>query len=264
MIASIRLVLVLVIVVTLTILISPIQALLLYVSRPTASRVAIFWHRFVLWMFGIKVHKIGVPAKEHPLLLVANHISWKDILVLGSVQPLSFIAKADMKFWPVLGQLAMLQRTIFVEREQRRKAGEQANEIADRLSEGDVIVLFAEGTTSDGNRILPFNSSLLGAAQRALVSSEKTQVAIQPIAIAYTSMHGVALGRFHRPEAAWPGDVALGGHLFNIVKQGALDVELHFGDPIPFDASSDRKIVTRQVEKQVRQMLNISLRGNNR
>lgn len=261
MIASIRLFVVLTIVVLLTILISPIQLLLLKFSRRTASKVAIWWHRFVLWMFGIKVHKFGTPANDQPLLLVANHVSWKDILVLGSTRPLSFIAKADMKSWPVLGQLAMLQRTIFVEREQRRKTAIQASEIADRLSEGDVIVLFAEGTTSDGNRILPFNSSLIGAAQRALSSSDQDSVAIQPVAIAYTHMHGVALGRYHRPDAAWPGDVSLGGHLFNIVKQGALDVELHFGEPIPFDLSSNRKIVTRLVENQVRQMLNISLRG---
>ncbi len=167
-----------------------------------------------------------------------------------------------MKSWPVFGQLARLQRTIFVEREQRRKTGIQASEIAERMNDGDVIVLFAEGTTSDGNKLLPFNSSLIGAAQKALDNSDKTSVAIQPIAIAYTRMHGVALGRYFRPEAAWPGDVSLGGHITNIVKQGALDVELHFGEPIPFDATSNRKLITKQVENQVRLMLNTSLRGH--
>jgi 1-acyl-sn-glycerol-3-phosphate acyltransferase len=86
-------------------------------------------------------------------------------------------------------------------------------------------------------------------------------VQVQPVAIAYTKMHGVALGRYFRPEAAWPGDVALASHVANIVKQGALDVELHFGEPIVFDVNSNRKIITRQIEDQVRQMLNTSLRG---
>ncbi len=261
MIASIRLVLVITVVLAVTVIASPVQALLLKISRGVASSVAVAWHRFTLWMFGIKVQIFGEPCDEHPLLLVANHTSWEDILVLGSVRPLSFIAKADMKYWPVLGQLAMLQRTIFVEREQRRKVGVQATEIADRLNDGDIIVLFAEGTTSDGNKILPFNSSLIGAAQRAIDNSDKSSVAIQPVAIVYTKMHGLALGRVFRPEAAWPGDVGLAGHLLNIVKQGALDVELHFGEPIPFDASSNRKLVTRQVETQVRRMFNTSLRG---
>ncbi len=262
MIALFRLFLVLLVVASITLTLAPVQTLLINLSRRTASRLAVIWHRMVLWMFGIRVTVFGTPSRDHPLLLVSNHISWKDILVLGSIKPLSFIAKADMKSWPVFGQLARLQRTIFVEREMRRKTGVQASEIAERMNDGDVIVLFAEGTTSDGNQLLPFNSSLIGAAQRALENSEKSSVAIQPIAIAYTKMHGVALGRYFRPDAAWPGDVALGSHIFNIVKQGALDVEVHFGEPIPFDASSNRKIITQQVETQVRDMLNSSLRGN--
>jgi len=262
MISALRIILVLLAVVGLTLVLTPVQTILINSSRRLASRLAVVWHRFVLRMFGIKVTVFGTPSRDHPLLLVSNHTSWKDILVLGSIKPLSFIAKADMKSWPVFGQLARLQRTIFVEREQRRKTGIQASEIAERMNDGDVIVLFAEGTTSDGNQLLPFNSSLIGAAQRALENSDKTSVNIQPIAIAYTKMHGVALGRYNRPEAAWPGDVALGSHIYNIIKQGALDVEVHFGEPISFDASSNRKLVTRQVESQVRSMLNASLRGN--
>ena len=262
MISVLRLILVLLAVVSLTLALTPLQAILINTSHRLASRLAVLWHRFILRMLGIRVTIIGTPSRDHPLLLVSNHVSWKDILVLGSVKPLSFIAKADMKSWPVFGQLARLQRTIFVEREQRRKTGIQASEIAERMNDGDVIVLFAEGTTSDGNTLLPFNSSLIGAAQRALENSGQTSVAIQPIAIAYTRMHGVALGRYFRPEAAWPGDVSLGSHIANIVKQGALDVELHFGDPIPFDETSNRKLITKQVESQVRLMLNTSLRGH--
>ncbi len=261
MIASIRLVVVLIAVFAFTFIAIPAQAVMLRYSKRAASKFPTIWHRTVLKMFGIKVTIHGNPSDDHPLLLVSNHASWKDILVLGSVKPLTFVAKADMSSWPLLGRLAKLQRTIFVDRDQRSKAGAQAIEIAERMSQGDIIVLFAEGTTSDGNKVLPFKSSLLGAAQLAIKQSDQERVAIQPVAIAYTRMHGVALGRFYRPEAAWPGDVGLAGHVINIVKQGALDVDLHFGDPIPFSAGSDRKIVTREIEEQVRQMLHLSLRG---
>ncbi len=261
MISSARMVLSLSVVVVATLVGMPIQAVLLKVLPRGAEKLPVAWHRFVLKMFGIKVIIHGEPSSEHPLLLVANHTSWKDIIVLGSSMPLSFIAKSDMKSWPLIGQMARLQRTIFVEREQRRKTGQQASQIAERLGNGDRIVLFAEGTTSDGNKILPFNSSLLGAAQLAIRTSGKSSVFIQPVAIAYTKMHGVALGRYFRPEAAWPGDVPLASHVIHIVKQGALDVELHFGRPIAFDVSSNRKAITRQVEAEVRRMLNSSLRG---
>lgn len=261
MIGTIRLGLAISAIVCVTVVAAPVQFVLLRLSRKSASKLPVLWHRFTLRMLGIRVKTHGQLSSDHPLLLVVNHTSWKDILVLGAVKPLSFIAKADMKSWPVLGQLAKLQRTIFVEREQRRKAGIQASEIAERMTDGDVIVLFAEGTTSDGNRLLPFNSSLLGAAQKAIKTSGKSSVMVQPVAIAYTKMHGVALGRYFRPEVAWPGDVALAGHLLNIARQGALDVELHFGAPISFDVKTNRKQITRQLEQNVRQMLVGSLRG---
>ena len=261
MIASMRLIVVMVVVILLTLAIMPVQLVLMKTWRWAASRMPVAWHRSILWMFGIKVQVLGQISSQRPLLLVANHVSWKDILVLGSIRPLSFIAKSDMESWPLLGHLAKLQRTIFVEREKRRKVGVQASEIAERLLEGEPVVLFAEGTTSDGNKILPFNSSLLGAAQRAIKVSGLDAIMIQPVSIAYTSMHGLALGRYFRPDAAWPGDVELAPHLVNVVKHGALDVELNFGEPILFGVDSNRKTVARESEAQVRSMVNRSLRG---
>ena len=132
-------------------------------------------------------------------------MSWKDILVLGSVADVVFIAKSEVRGWPVLGWLARLQRSVFVEREARRKTGAQAGEVSRRMLDGEVVVLFAEGTTSDGNRVLPFNSSLFGAATAALPFAPEGKVHIQPVSIAYTALHGMAMGRYHRPVAGWPG-----------------------------------------------------------
>jgi 1-acyl-sn-glycerol-3-phosphate acyltransferase len=193
---------------------------------------------------------------------VANHQSWADIPALGAVADLCFIAKAEVRSWPVFGWLARLQGTVFVARGERGRTGEQADAIAERLSAGDAMVLFAEGTTSDGNGLLPFKTALFGAAQAALLRSKADFVAVQPVSIAYTKAHGLPLGRYFRPLAAWPGDVTLGPHLLGFLKEGAFDVEISFGEPMSFTRTSDRKTVGRQTEAQVRRLLAESLAGD--
>ncbi|MDH3196287.1 MAG: 1-acyl-sn-glycerol-3-phosphate acyltransferase, partial [Hyphomicrobiales bacterium] len=114
---------------------------------PNAGAVTMRWHRFVLALMGIKVTVHGAPAPERPLLLLSNHMSWLDIPVLASRTPLSFIAKKEVAGWPVIGWLAKLQRTVFVDRERRHRTGHVADQVAGRLARGDIIVLFAEGTS---------------------------------------------------------------------------------------------------------------------
>src|SRR5690606_28875930 len=121
------------------------------------------WHRLSLKVMRVHVSAQGEPARGKPVLLVANHVSWTDILVLGSITGVHFVSKAEVRNWPVMGQFARLQRSVFIERERRRASPEQAREIAERLSDGDPVVLFAEGTTGDGNSVLPFKSTLFGA-----------------------------------------------------------------------------------------------------
>src|SRR5690606_1510882 len=145
---------------------------------------------------------------------------------LGSVADVVFIAKSEVRAWPVFGWLARLQRSVFVEREVRRKTGAQISDVSARLLAGEVVVLFAEGTTSDGNRVMSFNSSLFGAASAALSGAPDGKVHIQPVSVAYVGIHGVPMGRYHRPVAGWPGDVALGPHLLRVIRDGALDVEV--------------------------------------
>jgi len=148
--------------------------------------------------------------------------------------------------------LSRLQRTIFIVREQKRKAGKQAQEITQRMLDGDAIVLFGEGTTHDGNRIGTFKSALLGAAQFAVADEAVESVLIQPVSIAYTKLHGMPMGRYTRTKAAWYGDMQLGGHAFNIMLQSAWDVEVVFGEPIAFDENSNRRHITKEVQTQIR------------
>lgn len=218
------------------------------------------WHRAVTRLLGLRVHTHGRIAAARPLLIAANHVSWTDIVVLSALADVHFIARADMSNWPLIGTLARLQRSVFVERERRRSSGLQAGEIGARLTAGDPMVLFAEGTTGDGNRLLPFKSTLFAAAQMALEAGGAEAVTVQPVAIAYTRLHGMPMGRALRPQLAWIGDMPLMPHLRKLLEEGAVDVEVHFGEPVAFRAGADRKQIARQAEDSVRAMMTQALR----
>lgn len=228
------------------------------------NRIPRLWHRAICAIIGIRIIHHGSPDQRRPLMLVSNHVSWKDILVLGASADVSFVAKAEVRSWPVFGLLARWQRTIFVEREQRQKTGEQANEMAERLAAGDIVVLFPEGTTSDGNRMLDIKSSLFAAATSAVPASPTGLVHVQPVALAYTRIHGLPMGHYHRPIAAWPGDIELVPHLMTILKEGAIDVDIHFGETISVDAATNRKLLAAEAEAQMRHLLAHGLRRAHR
>ena len=186
------------------------------------------------------------PSPTHPTLFVSNHSSYFDILVLGSLFPCSFIAKADMMTWPLIGQLAKLQRSVFVDRKPAN-VSEHSDELSRRLKAGDSLVLFAEGTTSDGNRILPFKSSLLSVAENAPPDMNLT---IQPVSIIATKLDGMPLGRALRSIYAWYGDMPLLPHAWGAMKAGRLTIEVEFHEP--FHAlGMTRKAITRHCEDAV-------------
>lgn len=243
----------------------PVQMLAVRTGWPHPDRIPRLWHRTMLKLLGIRVRVSGAVSERRPLLLAANHVSWADIPVLTSTARLCFVGKSDMIDWPVFGLFAQLQRTVFVERERRNSSGRQASELGARLAEGDAMVLFAEGTTSDGNTVLAFKTTLFGAASTALASQAGKpggfdSVYIQPVSIAYTRLHGMPMGRLHRPYAAWVGDEELAPHLWNVLKEGAIDVEVIFGEPVEFRPGTDRKAVAREIERSVREAMVRALR----
>ncbi|MEP9372088.1 lysophospholipid acyltransferase family protein [Mesorhizobium sp. KR1-2] len=227
-------------------------------------RIRRWCNGLILRALGFRVHVTGEISKSRPLLVAANHVSWTDVMVLGSFNDVAFIAKSEMARWPLIGGLTRLQGCIFVERDRKRKSGEQANEIASRLASGDAMVLFAEGTTGDGNLLLPFKSTLFGAANLALAEGGADKVFIQPVAISYTRLHGLPMGRQHRAIAAWIGDQDLVPHIKDLLAEGAIDVEVHFGEPLEFSAGSSRKETARAVEEHVRAMMQQALRDPKR
>ncbi|QND58466.1 lysophospholipid acyltransferase family protein [Mesorhizobium huakuii] len=255
MIGKIRIFLALGLVVAGSLVLVPLQILSMKTGWWPETVILKIWHRLILRALGMHVHVKGTLSDKRPLLVAANHISWTDIMVLGSFADVKFIARADMEGWPLIGMLSKLQRTVFIERERKRSSGDQASEIASRMAKGDAMVLFAEGSTGDGNAVLPFKSTLFGAASMAISEGAAEQVFIQPVAIAYTRLHGVPLGRRHRPISAWIGDEDLMPHLKVLMAEGALDVEVHFGEPIAFAKGSNRKETARLMESQVREMM---------
>lgn len=226
-----------------------------------ARPVPRLWHRLVTKLLGLRVHVRGSISEQRPLLIASNHISWTDIMVLGSLADVHFIAKSEVATWPVFGTLARLQRSVFVERRVRRSAGVQVGEIASRIGDGDPMVLFAEGTTGDGNVVLPFKSTLFAAAAMAFDGNGGEPVTIQPVAIAYTRLQGIPMGRALRPHVAWVGEQTLIPHLTALLREGAVDVEVHFGDAMTFEAGQSRKDIAREAERRVRAMMAAALRN---
>ena len=214
----------------------------------------VWFHRYAARIFRVRVHHIGRPSKQRPLLIVSNHVSWLDINVIGTALPLSFIAKSEVAGWPLFGLFAKLQRSVFVDRSRRAATANVNAEIAERLSAGDAIVLFAEGTTGDGNRLLPFRTALIGAAGSVIAAESHAAVMLQPLSIAYTRRSGLPASRNDRTLLAWFGDMELAPHLADTLCGGSVDATLSWGEPIAFSAGSDRKAVTRQLEEAVRRL----------
>lgn len=237
-----------------TLLLFPVQMLAQRFGWSIRHPIARWWHRTILWAVGVRVRMVGSPSSGRPLLFASNHVSWTDVMAIGSLTDVTFIAKSEVKSWPGMGPIARLQNTVFVERDRKRKAGDQAGAVAERLSDGEAIVLFAEGTTSDGTFLLPFKSTLVGAAALAAGGDHET-VLVQPVAIAYTRFHGMAMGRRERSITGWIGDEALVPHVIGLLRERAFDAEVHFGEPIAFRQGMSRKDVTREAEARVRAML---------
>jgi 1-acyl-sn-glycerol-3-phosphate acyltransferase len=246
----------------LTVALLPFQWLAVRMGWPLRRRIPTFYHRLVCRIVGVRITPRGRPIEERPLLIVANHTSWLDISVITAVAPVVFVAKHDVAAWPIFGLLARLQRSVFVNRARRHKTPDVNSEIARRLADGDPVVLFGEGTSSDGNRVLAFRTALVGSARDTIAQARKIKrVWIQPLSVAYTALLGLPLDRKSRCCVAWYGAASLLPHLRQLVARGAIDVTLSWGDPISFDESSDRKAVTAQLEHDVRAMTIAALRG---
>ncbi len=171
------------------------------------------WSARTLRALGITLRASGT-VHAGPLLIVANHISWVDILAINAVHPARFVSKADVKHWPFLGFLVASGGTLFIERERKRDALRVVHQIAEALKSGDIVAVFPEGTTSDGHGVLPFHANLLQAA----ISTESP---VQPVVLRYRDAHSAISA-----APAYVGDTSLAASLWATVTADKLVAEV--------------------------------------
>lgn len=233
----------------------PFQYVITRLNLPFWNLIPRLFHKLGCVFLGLRVSTIGHPEQTRPTLLVCNHISWTDIIAIGSVADVTFVAKSDIARWPFVGFMASMQKTIYVDRTRRRDAGRTSMEMANRLASGGDVLLFAEGKSDIGTHVMPFKSSLVGAAQTAMLESGARNVAIQPIAVAYTHLQGMPVSRNERSMIAWIKSKSVGENIRDILGGSVKSVTVAFGDAKSLSEVDNRKLVTKRCENEVRRML---------
>ena len=227
-------------------------------KRGVTPAVTMQWHKMTQRIAAIDVRVTGTPIRDRPVLFVANHASYLDIVVLGALLPCSFVSKSEVRDWPIFGWLAVQQRTVFIERDPR-KADRHLSEMKQRIEDGGCLVLFPEGTSSDGSRVLPFKSALF---QSASIEFPKTgQIEVQTVSIAYNRLDGMPMGRALRPLYTWFGDMELVPHLMGWLGLGTVGVDVVFHEPLRMADVGGRKELAQATQRACTHGLQTALRN---
>ena len=209
-----------------------------FFAPETRRKVRQRWCRKLLTILGISLRVRG-EAVADGTLLVANHISWLDILAINALHPAAFVSKSEVRSWPALGWLAAQNDTIFLQRSRPGNARAASVKIADRLDAGATVALFPEGTTTDGSHVLPFHSALLQPALDA-------QRPVQSLALRYLD----ATGQPTTAPAYW-GDMSLAECLRNILSARSLIAEIIVQPPLATDAIPGRRTLAATLHAQI-------------
>jgi 1-acyl-sn-glycerol-3-phosphate acyltransferase len=223
-----------------------IQSVLLLLPGREKARFAAFFWASVSRMLGLSVRVIGAPARQgtrgpkRPVIYVCNHSSWLDIAAIGGQITGCFVAKDDVAGWPIISTIARLGRTVFVSRHRGRTLHER-DQMRDVLAAGDDLILFPEGTSSDGSRVLPFRSSFLAAAYA------DAKPLIQPVSVVYDRLAGLPVGHASRDVFAWYGDMTLAPHFWQVAQYRGKRVTLLFHTPMDPADYADRKALAQAI-----------------
>lgn len=220
----------------------PIQAALVALPGRAKAGFARLYHRGLCRIIGLKVQVVGLPSEHRPVLFVSNHSSWVDILVLGGVLHARFVAKAEVDGYPLVNVIARLGRTVFVSRN-RGTTGREADAMKQVMQGGDSLILFPEGTSNDGTRVLPFRSSFFGIAAEA--------AEVQPVSVVYDRLAGLPTRRRDRAIFAWFGDMDLGSHSWQLLRRRGARVTVLLHQPFPPEALRNRKDMALECERVV-------------
>ncbi|HSW64848.1 MAG TPA: 1-acyl-sn-glycerol-3-phosphate acyltransferase [Dissulfurispiraceae bacterium] len=213
------------------------------------ARCTQLWATLVSAVLGIRIVQCGEVwplVQNEAYFIVSNHVSYVDIIVLASVRPVAFLSKQDVKDWPILGRLASFAGTVFVNRHSRRAALPAMQEIEERIVHDVSVVVFPEGTTSDGLRLLEFKSTFFDLPVRA-------RLPVLPVALRYMSVDGRTVPADVVPPVAWFGDVPLAPNVWQLFGMHELVVRVVAASPLRFseDADSDRKRLAQEARARV-------------
>jgi 1-acyl-sn-glycerol-3-phosphate acyltransferase len=226
-----------------------IQSVLILLPGAAKMSFSQFYWGTVCRLIGLNVRIIGAVAERsadgRPVVFVSNHSSWLDILVLGSRLPACFIAKEEVSGWPIISRIAKLGRTVYVRRS-RTSTGRERDDMVGRLASGDNLILFPEGTTSDGSRVLPFRSAFLSVAELPVTASGRTPI-VQPVSVVYDRLAGLPTGRAARPLFAWYGDMDIGSHFWRLAQHKGLRASVLLHQPVDPEQFASRKELTARV-----------------
>jgi 1-acyl-sn-glycerol-3-phosphate acyltransferase len=202
------------------------------------------WFKGACRLTALDVRVTGTPWRDGPVLMVANHVSYLDVPVLGSLLDVVFVAKEDVATWPLFGFLARLVRTAFISRKPA-EAQRQARYLGERLRRGESLLAFPEGTSTDGFAVRPFKTALFAVAE------DGPALWVQPVSIAYPRAAGKALTHGLENLYAWYGEMTLLPHLFTVFGLDGAEVEVIFHEPVPAAAFADRKALARHCREVV-------------
>ncbi|MCX7627328.1 MAG: 1-acyl-sn-glycerol-3-phosphate acyltransferase [Methylophilaceae bacterium] len=208
------------------------------------------WSAHILHILNVRLQVEGMlPTASHPpALFVANHISWLDIWAINAVHPMRFVAKSEVRAWPIIGWLSEKVGVIFIERGRRHDTARVSGVGAEALRQGHSVCVFAEGTTSDGTHLYPFKSSLLQSAVDA-------GALVWPIALQYRDTHGRL-----NTAVAYTGDVTMFQSLCAVLAQREIVVRLIFAEPMPA-VQRDRRTLTRAAESAIAALAHLPVRA---
>ncbi len=253
--SSIKAVLKFIAFVLLCLIIVPTQMLVLFFhSGKGAYILPTLWCTLACKIFGIRFELVGTPNTAHQTLYMGNHLSYLDIPLIGSVLKASFLAKSEVASWPLFGFLAKLQQTSFIERK-RTAIAQAKNELDIRLAAGHSLIIFPEGTSTDGQGVYPFKPSLFQLA----LGENNENLYIQPFTLKLLTANG------QKPETqevrdiySWHinMDTALGPHLWGFAKTSGAVLRLTFHEPLKASDFTDRKILAKTCHEHVLKGLN--------
>jgi lyso-ornithine lipid O-acyltransferase len=231
----------------LTLMLIPVALIARRTDPQHPFRIPIFYHRLLLKLIGISVRVSGKPSTAAPVLFVSNHVSYLDVPILGSLLPAGFVAKAEVADWPLFGVLSQIQNSVFIERRRARTA-DQRSQLQDYLAKRQNLILFPEGTSSDGLTALPFKSSLFSIVEDSACGQTIT---VQPISVTCTELDGFPMLREERALYAWYGDMIMLPHLWKVFQRGAFTVEVVFHAPLAATDTPSRKDLAIACQKIV-------------